>query len=62
MNRKSDKSTPKFDIQVLFDEIGVVLDRDQYRDVLSLLEMYHVYVRRHQARLQKCLFYLTILN
>lgn len=62
MNRKSDKSTPKFDIQVLFDEIGVVLDRDQYRDVLSQLEMYHVYVRRHQVRLQKCLFYLTILN
>jgi len=51
VNHKVNKSTPKFDVQLLFDEIGLVLDRDQYRDVLSLLEMYHVYLRQHQVRL-----------
>ncbi|KAF5355629.1 hypothetical protein D9756_003767 [Leucocoprinus leucothites] len=50
VNHRIDKSTPRFDIQLLFDEIGIVLDRDQYRDILSLLDMYHVYLRQHQYR------------
>ncbi|KXN90021.1 Vacuolar protein sorting-associated protein 13 [Leucoagaricus sp. SymC.cos] len=50
VNHRVDKSTPRFDVQLLFDEIGVALDRDQYRDVLSLLDMYHVYLRQHQYR------------
>lgn len=49
MNHKSDKDTPRFDVQLLFDEIGVVLDDNQYRDVISLLDMYHVYMRQHQV-------------
>ncbi|KAF9453814.1 vacuolar protein sorting-associated protein 13 [Macrolepiota fuliginosa MF-IS2] len=50
VNHRIDSHTPRFDIQLLFDEIGVALDRDQYRDVLSLLDMYHVYLRQHQYR------------
>jgi vacuolar protein sorting-associated protein 13A/C len=49
MNHKSDKDTPRFDVQLLFDEIGVVLDDSQYRDAISLVDMYHVYVRQHQV-------------
>lgn len=49
VNHRIDKHTPRFDVQLLFDEIGVALDRDQYRDVLSLLDMYHVYLRQHQV-------------
>ncbi|KIM85199.1 hypothetical protein PILCRDRAFT_817197 [Piloderma croceum F 1598] len=50
MNHKLDKDTPRFDVQLLFDEIGVVLDDSQYRDAISLVDMYHVYVRQHQYR------------
>jgi vacuolar protein sorting-associated protein 13A/C len=48
MNKTVTKDTPKFDIQLLFNEIGVLLDDHQYRDVISLLDMYHFYIRQHQ--------------
>ncbi|KAH9937704.1 vacuolar protein sorting-associated protein 13 [Fomitopsis serialis] len=48
MNRTLDKETPKFDVQLLFDEIGVILDDNQYRDAISLVDMYHFYMRQHQ--------------
>ncbi|CAK5280530.1 unnamed protein product [Mycena citricolor] len=50
MNHRFDKETPQFDVQLLFDEIGVALDDKQYRDIISLVDMYHVYVRQHQYR------------
>jgi vacuolar protein sorting-associated protein 13A/C len=50
MNHKLDKSTPRFDVQLLFDEIGVSLDNDQYRDVISLVDMFHFYARQHQYK------------
>ncbi|KAL0581607.1 Vacuolar protein sorting-associated protein 13 [Marasmius crinis-equi] len=49
MNNKFDNKTPRFDVELLFDEIGVALDDSQYRDVISLLDMYHVYIRKHQV-------------
>jgi vacuolar protein sorting-associated protein 13A/C len=49
MNHKLDKDTPRFDSQLLFDEIAVALDDNQYRDVISLIDMYQVYLRQHQA-------------
>ncbi len=42
------KETPKVDAQVFFDEIGVVVDRDQYRDALSTFDVFHFYGRTHQ--------------
>ena len=36
-------------MQLLFDEIGVALDEDQYRDVISLVDMYHVFLRKRQV-------------
>ncbi|KAF5375265.1 hypothetical protein D9758_000284 [Tetrapyrgos nigripes] len=50
VNHKVGQDTPRFDVQLLFDEIGVSLDDNQYRDAISLLDMYHVYVRQHQYR------------
>lgn len=41
-------STPKVDAVVMFDEIGVVFDRDQYRDALSVVDVFHFYRRTHQ--------------
>ncbi|KAG6900136.1 hypothetical protein C0993_002481 [Termitomyces sp. T159_Od127] len=48
VNHKINDKTPRFDIQLIFDEIGVALDDKQYRDIISLLDMYHVYVRQRQ--------------
>ncbi|KDQ63547.1 hypothetical protein JAAARDRAFT_29565 [Jaapia argillacea MUCL 33604] len=50
MNSKIDKDIPQFDVQLLFDEIGVILDDNQYRDAISLAEMFHFYARQHQYR------------
>jgi vacuolar protein sorting-associated protein 13A/C len=50
MNHKLDKNTPHFDVQLLFDEIGVALDDNQYRDAISLVDMYHVYMRQRQVK------------
>ncbi|KAF8078623.1 vacuolar protein sorting-associated protein 13, partial [Lyophyllum atratum] len=50
VNHKVDQNTPRFDVQLIFDEIGVALDDNQYRDIISLLDMYHVYVRQRQYR------------
>lgn len=49
MNHKLDKETPRFDVQLSFDEIGVLLDEHQYRDAISLIDMYHFYIRQHQV-------------
>ena len=49
MNHKLDKETPRFDVQLFFDQIGVALDDNQYRDAISLVDMYHVYMRQHQV-------------
>ncbi|KAF5370222.1 hypothetical protein D9615_010080 [Tricholomella constricta] len=50
VNHKVDQKTPRFEVQLIFDEIGVALDDNQYRDIISLLDMYHVYVRQRQYR------------
>ncbi|CAL1695807.1 unnamed protein product [Somion occarium] len=48
INNKVDKQTPRFDVQLLFGQIGVLLDDNQYRDAISLVDMYHFYIRQHQ--------------
>lgn len=50
MNPKFDSQTPKNDMQLLFDEIGFVIDDDQYRDAISMVDMYHFYLRQQQVR------------
>ena len=52
------KDVPKFDIELLFDEIGVLLDDNQYRDAISLVDMYHFYTRQHQV--SACLLFSLI--
>ncbi|CCL98963.1 uncharacterized protein FIBRA_00971 [Fibroporia radiculosa] len=48
MNHEQSKEKPRFDVQLLFDEIGGLLDEHQYRDIISLVDMYHFYVRQYQ--------------
>ena len=49
MNHKVDRQTPRFDIHLIFEEIGITLDDHQYRDAISLVDMYHVYLRKRQV-------------
>jgi len=49
MHHKLNKDTPQFDVQLLFDEIGAILDDHQYRDMISLIDMYHFYSRQHKV-------------
>lgn len=51
VNHKVDDKTPHFDVHLRFEEIGVSLDDNQYRDVISLVDMYHLYIRQHQVSL-----------
>lgn len=48
IHQQMTNETPKYDMQVVFDEIGVVLDRAQYRDALSLVDVFHFYRRTHE--------------
>ena|SRR6267154_6850110 len=60
VNHKLDKNTPQFDVQLLFDEIGVALDDNQYRDAISVVDMYHVYIRQRQVTTFSCQEMLTL--
>jgi vacuolar protein sorting-associated protein 13A/C len=50
MNQTVDNTTPKFDVQLVFEEIGFMLDDHQYRDVISMVDMYHFFLRHQQYR------------
>jgi Vacuolar sorting-associated protein 13, N-terminal len=50
MNHTLDDKTPKFDVELDFEEIGFILDKHQYRDVISMVDMYHFFLRNQQVR------------
>ncbi|KIJ26914.1 hypothetical protein M422DRAFT_55307 [Sphaerobolus stellatus SS14] len=50
MNKEMSSVTAQTAVQLLFDEIGFTLDGHQYRDIISLIDMYHFYLRRYQYR------------
>ena len=47
MNNTGKLDKPKIKAGLLFDEIGLVLDDDQYRDALMMVDLFH-YFMRHQ--------------
>ena len=51
INKHMSQESPRIDAQVFFDEIGIVMDRDQYRDALSTFDVFHFYRRTHQYHL-----------
>ena len=53
MNHTLDDKTPKFDVELDFEEIGFILDNHQYRDVISMVDMYHFFLRNQQVRTLK---------
>ena len=45
---KSDR--PKVKARLLFEELGFVLDEDQYRDALMLADLFHYFIRHHEYK------------
>ncbi|KAJ1325154.1 vacuolar protein sorting-associated protein 13A/C [Microdochium nivale] len=43
-------NVPKFKGSLLFDEIGVVLDDDQYRDGLMMVDLFHYFIRHQEYK------------
>ena len=50
VNPKFDAETPRIDVAVALEQIGLVVDNEQYRDVISTVDMFHFYVRHNQYR------------
>ncbi|EFW98970.1 vacuolar protein sorting-associated protein vps13 [Grosmannia clavigera kw1407] len=47
LDKTDDVQAPNFKANLIFDEIGVVLDDHQYRDALMMVDLFH-YFTRHQ--------------
>ena len=45
---KSDK--PKMKARLLFDELGFIIDEDQYRDALMLVDLFHYFIRHQEYK------------
>lgn len=50
MRPKATKEAPKMDAQLVFDQIGVILDDEQYREGLSIVNLFTLYGRQSQYR------------
>lgn len=42
-------STPKFDVNMLFEELGFILDEEQYQDAILTVDLFHTYLKRQQV-------------
>jgi vacuolar protein sorting-associated protein 13A/C len=50
LDKSGDAHAPKFKANLLFDEIGVVLDDDQYRDALMMADLFHYFIRHQEYK------------
>lgn len=50
LDKTGDIHVPKFKGSLLFDEIGVVLDDDQYRDGLMMVDLFHYFIRHQEYK------------
>ncbi|KAI0121317.1 hypothetical protein BJ170DRAFT_141833 [Xylariales sp. AK1849] len=50
LDKSGDARVPKFKGSLLFDEIGVVLDDDQYRDALMMVDLFHYFIRHQEYK------------
>ncbi|OZJ06276.1 hypothetical protein BZG36_00800 [Bifiguratus adelaidae] len=48
MHKKFGGMVPKADATLLFNELGFVIDDDQFRDVVALIALFHSHVRRRE--------------
>ncbi|KAL4821832.1 hypothetical protein BDW67DRAFT_149625 [Aspergillus spinulosporus] len=50
MDKTGNHEQPAVNARLLFDEIGFVLDDEQYRDALMLVDLFHCFIRHQEYR------------
>ena len=50
MDKTGKLDRPKIKARVFFDELGFVLDEDQYRDSLMLVDLFHYFLRHQETK------------
>ncbi|KAL2261106.1 hypothetical protein VTK26DRAFT_4694 [Humicola hyalothermophila] len=50
LDKTGNPHVPKFKASLLFDEIGLVLDDQQYRDALMMVDLFHYFIRHQEYK------------
>jgi vacuolar protein sorting-associated protein 13A/C len=50
IDKTGNTHVPKFKANLLFEEIGLVLDDDQYRDALMMVDLFHYFIRHQEYK------------
>lgn len=50
MNKKFGDDVPKVDATLLFDELSFIIDNEQYRDAVLMVDLFHSYLKRQKVR------------
>ncbi|PWW77256.1 DUF1162-domain-containing protein [Tuber magnatum] len=50
MNKTDRADVPRMITRMIFDEIGFIIDEDQYRDALMMVDNFHFYLRHQQYK------------
>ncbi|KAG5925451.1 hypothetical protein E4U42_004279 [Claviceps africana] len=50
LDKSGDIRAPKFKANLLFEEIGLVLDDHQYRDALMMVDLFHYFIRHQEYK------------
>ncbi|KAG6259689.1 hypothetical protein E4U24_000004 [Claviceps purpurea] len=53
LDKSGDIRVPKFKANLLFEEIGLVLDDHQYRDALMMVDLFHYFIRHQEYKALK---------
>lgn len=50
MDKTGKPDKPKMKARLLFDELGFIIDEDQYRDALMLVNLFHYFIRHQEYK------------
>jgi vacuolar protein sorting-associated protein 13A/C len=50
MDKSGKIDRPKMKARLLFDELGFIIDEDQYRDALMLVDLFHYFIRHQEYK------------
>lgn len=50
MDKTGKTDRPKLKARLIFNELGFVLDEDQYRDALMMIDLFHYFIRHQEYR------------
>jgi vacuolar protein sorting-associated protein 13A/C len=50
MDKTGKADRPKMKTRLLFDELGFIIDEDQYRDALMLVDLFHYFLRHQEYK------------